>query len=52
MPKLQWNGKEISGWIFDGKELKPKRNATSANTWDVGNAPVPIIAGALVLKLY
>lgn len=30
---LSWNGKEIKGWICDGKELKPKFGATAANTW-------------------
>lgn len=30
---LAWNGKEINGWICDGKVLKPKHGATDANTW-------------------
>jgi hypothetical protein len=33
MPKLAWNGREISGWVCDGKELKPKNGASSSNTW-------------------
>ena len=49
---LSWNGKEIKGWICDGKVLKPKVGATAANTWDVGSAPILVIAGALVLHLY
>ena len=30
---LSWNGKEIKGWICDGRVLKPKVGATAANTW-------------------
>lgn len=33
MPNLAWNGKEISGWVCDGRELKPKSGASSSNTW-------------------
>lgn len=33
MPKLAWNGKEISGWVCDGRELKPKSGASFSNTW-------------------
>ena len=30
---LAWNGREINGWLCDGKELKPKSGANSSNTW-------------------
>lgn len=68
---LAWNGREIKGWVCDGKELKPrscansrntgvivngkakpKSGANSPNTWNVGSAPILVIAGALVLHLY
>ena len=50
--RLKWNGREINGWICDGKELKPRSGATSSNTWDVGSAPILVIAGAVVLRLF
>lgn len=31
--RLNWNGREIKGWVCDGKELKPKSGANSSNTW-------------------
>lgn len=39
-------------WIIDGSKARPKFGATSSNTWKVGNAPILVIAGALVLHLY
>ncbi|CAD7288107.1 hypothetical protein [Campylobacter suis] len=33
MPKINWNGRECDGWVWDGRELKPKNGATSSNTW-------------------
>lgn len=30
---LAWDGKEIRGWICDGRELKPKFGATPHNTY-------------------
>ena len=33
MPRLNWNGRELDGWVFDGKELKPKSGASSRNTY-------------------
>lgn len=32
-PTLAWNGREIKGWVCDGKELKPKSGANFGNTW-------------------
>ena len=35
MLKLNWNGKECDGWVWDGKELKPKYgNSNAAWTFD------------------
>lgn len=31
--KLAWNGREINGWVCDGRELKPKFGANMQNTW-------------------
>ena len=31
--KLAWNGREIKGWVCDGRELKPKMGANFQNTW-------------------
>lgn len=31
--RLNWNGREIKGWVCDGNELKPKFGANSSNTW-------------------
>lgn len=50
--RLAWNGKEISGWVCDGKELKPKFGANNSNTYDVGGAPILVIAGKIALHLY
>lgn len=33
MPKLAWNGKEICDWGCNERELKPKVNTSSSNTW-------------------
>lgn len=33
MQTLQWNGREIGGWICVVNELKPKTGANSSNTW-------------------
>lgn len=30
---LAWNGREIKGWVCDGRELKPKTGASFSNTW-------------------
>lgn len=49
-PKLGANSSNT--WIIDGNTAKPKFGATSSNTWKVGNAPILVIAGALVLHLY
>ena len=35
MLKLNWNGKECDGWVWDGKELKPKFGSSNAAwIWD------------------
>lgn len=33
MNSIHWNGREIGGWICDGKKLRPKSGATRANIW-------------------
>jgi len=34
MMKINWNGKECDGWVFDGKKLKPKSGATLSNSYE------------------
>lgn len=43
---LQWNGREINGWVCDGKELKPKYGASAANTWIFSNGEIKPKYGA------
>lgn len=56
-----FNGKELkpkyganssNTWVFDGKRIKPKYGANSYNTFEVGDAPLLVIAGATVLRLF
>lgn len=44
--RLNWNGKEINGWICDGNELKPKYGANSSNTWIYANGEIKPKYGA------
>lgn len=44
--RLAWNGKEIDGWLCDGKELKPKHGANSSNTWVYQNGEIKPKFGA------
>lgn len=39
-------------WILQGNTIRPKSGATSANTWDVGSAPLLVIVGKVILKLF
>ena len=44
--RLNWNGREINGWVCDGKELKPKFGATNTNTWILDGAKMKPKFGA------
>lgn len=47
MLEIKWNGKETDGgYIFDGKELKPKYGANSNNTWVIDGDKVKPKYGA------
>lgn len=39
-------------WVLKGDKIKPKFGANSTNTWRVGDAPILVIAGAVVLRLF
>ena len=39
-------------WIFDGKELKPKSGARFNNTYDMGEEPILVVFGQLILHLW
>ena len=56
-----WDGKELkpkngasssNTWVIDGRKAKPKIGAVSANTYDIGDAPILVVAGKLVLRLF
>ena len=47
MLKLNWNGKECDGWVWDGKELKPKYG-NSNNAFETNNAPIPVVAAKII----
>ena len=39
-------------WIYANGVIKPKYGANSHNTFEVGDAPLLVIAGATVLRLF
>lgn len=39
-------------WVLHGNTIRPKSGATSSNTWDVGNAPLLVIVGKVILRLF
>lgn len=50
--KPKFGANSSNTWILDGSRFKPKFGANSSNTWDVGNAPILVIVGKAVLRLY
>lgn len=39
-------------WILQGNTIRPKSGATSSNTWNVSDAPLLVIVGKVILKLF
>lgn len=39
-------------WVLQGNTIKPKFGANSSNTWNVGDAPLLVIVGKVILKLF
>lgn len=50
--KPKYGASGSNTWVLDGDKIKPKFGANNSNTWRVGNAPILVIAGAVVLRLY
>lgn len=39
-------------WVLHGSTLRPKTGANQSNTWDVGSAPLLVIVGKIILRLF
>lgn len=49
-PKI--NANSSNTWVYNGKEVMPKNGANSSNKWDIGTAPMAIVIGKIILRLF
>lgn len=50
--RLKAGGSPSGTWVRQGDEIRPKVGANSHNTWNVGNAPLLVIVGKVILRLF
>ena len=50
--KPKYNATIRDTWVVDGHRIKPKYNATSASTYDMGDEPILVVFGQLILRLW
>lgn len=50
--KPKFGANSSNTWVLSGNTIKPKFGANSSNTWQVGSAPLLVIVGKVILRLF